>query len=194
MYHIDNSIDNLRTAGMATIRGYMGVSADHYLASPDGTLDWLRKYDKVDFGEHSYERFIKGIRTVVMGRTTYDEIPNFNIGWPYAAQRAIVVTSRPTDKPIGKIEVWDRGVDALIAYLCKLDDGDVWIAGGGKLQQAFIERGGLDRLELFVVPEIVGAGIPLFPPNGFARTVKLTAAEPLAAGVVRLVYDFPAAA
>ena len=103
MYHIDNSIDNLRTARMATIRGYMGVSADHYLASTDGTLDWLRKYDKVDFGEHGYDNFIKGIRTVVMGRTTYDEIPHFNIGWPYAAQRAIAVTSRPIDKPISEM-------------------------------------------------------------------------------------------
>ncbi len=179
---------------MATIRGYMGVSVDHYLASPDGTLDWLRKYDTVDFGAHSYDSFYKDIRTVVMGRATYDAIAGFNDGWDYEGKRAIVVTSSDIPNPIGEIALWRDGIDALVAYLRDLDDGDVWILGGGKLQQAFIERGALDRLELFIVPEIVGAGIPLFPPNGFARTVKLAAAEPLAAGVVRLVYDFPTAA
>lgn len=175
---------------MAKIRGYMGVSADHYLASPDGTLDWLRKYDKVDFGAFAYATFIKEIRTVVMGRGTYDEVLNFNISWPYADQRSIVVTSRPLGKPAGPLTVWRTGVAALIAHLRALDDGDVWIVGGGKLQQALIAEGGFDRLELFVVPEIVGEGIPLFPPNGFARSVSLRSANQLAAGVVRLDYDF----
>lgn len=179
---------------MATIRGYMGVSADFYIASRDGTLDWLRKYDTIDYGEHTYDSFYKDIRTVVMGRGTYEAIVGFNEGWHYGGRRAIVVTSGEIPDPIGDISLWHDGVDALVAHLRALDNGDVWIIGGGQLQQAFIERGALDRLELFIVPEIVGAGIPLFPPNGFARSVTLEAAEPLAAGVVRLVYDFPAAA
>lgn len=57
---------------MATIRGYVGVSLDHYIADHDGGLAWLTKYDKADFGEFACDRFIKAIRTVVMGRATYD--------------------------------------------------------------------------------------------------------------------------
>lgn len=175
---------------MATIRGYIASSLDGYIASSDGTLDWLEKYGDVGGGDFSYGRFIAGIRTVVMGRGTYDAIAGFDGDWPYAEQRSIVVTSRPIDDPAGPVETWSDGVDALIAHLRSLDDGDVWLVGGGRLQQAFIERGGLDSLALFIAPEIVGAGIPLFPPNGFARPVTLVSAEALKAGFVRVLYDF----
>lgn len=55
---------------MARIVGYIANSIDGFIATPQGTLEWLTKYD-VDLGEHSYANFIKGIRTVVMGRDTY---------------------------------------------------------------------------------------------------------------------------
>jgi len=178
---------------VATIRGYIAASLDGYIASTDGSLDWLNKYGDVGGGEFSYERFIAGIRTVVMGRGTYDAIAGFDVGWPYGGKRAFVVTSRPIDQPVGPVEIWSDGVDALIAHLRALDDGDVWVIGGGRLQQAFIERGALESLALFLAPEIIGGGIPLFPPNGFARPVKLVSAEALKAGFVRLLYDFRSA-
>ncbi|MCX5495265.1 dihydrofolate reductase family protein [Kaistia dalseonensis] len=175
---------------MARIRGYMGVSVDGYIASPGGGIDWLRKYDGVDFGDRAYDRFIADIATVVMGRTTYDEIAGYGLGWLYPGKRAFIVTSRPLDDPMGPLTVWDRDIDALVAELRGLDDGDVWIVGGGKLQQAFIARGALDRLELFVVPEIVGGGHPTFPPNGFARSIRLIGAQTFGSGVVHLDYAF----
>lgn len=175
---------------MATIRGYMGVSVDGYIASSDGSLDWLRKYDGVDFGAHAYDRFIRDIRTVVMGRDTYEVVRGFGEGWHYGDQRAIVVTSRPLADPIGPLEVWSHGVAPLVERLRARDDGDVWIIGGGKLQQAFIAAGAFDRLELFIVPEIVGGGLPTFPPNGFSRSVTLAEASALAAGVAYLDYRF----
>lgn len=178
---------------MATIRGYIGASLDGYIASSDGTLGWLTKYDGMDAGEFAYDRFIAGIRTVVMGRATYDAVAGFKVGWPYAGKRTFVVTSHPIDDPLGPLEAWTEGVDSLIARLRALEDGDVWIIGGGRLQQAFIQHGALDSLVLFIVPEIVGGGIPLFPPNGVARSVSLVSAEALNLGCVRLLYEFGAA-
>lgn len=177
---------------MARIRGYMGISVDSCLASADGSIDWLRRYDGVDLGVHGYDRFIADIRTVVMGRGTYESLVAMGEGWPYSHQRAIIVTSRPIENPIGSLEVWSDGVDALVDALRALDDGDVWIVGGGQLQQAMILRDALDRLELFIVPELVGGGIPVFPPNGFARRLHLAEAVPLPAGMVRLDYRLDA--
>lgn len=177
---------------MATIRGYMGVSLDHYIADHDGGLAWLTKYDKADFGEFAYDRFIKAIRTVVMGRATYHWLIAAGVAWPHGEHRVFVVTSRPIEKPAGPLTTWVDGIDGLVAHLRGLDDGDVWVVGGGKLQQAMIEHAGLDRPELFVVPEIVGDGIPLFTPSAAMRSVKLRSATALDAGVVRLDYDFTA--
>lgn len=59
---------------MAIIRGYIAASLDGLIVAGDGSLDWLYKYDDMDLGEHDYRLFLKGIRTVVMGRATYDFI------------------------------------------------------------------------------------------------------------------------
>ncbi|MGL4289069.1 MAG: dihydrofolate reductase family protein [Phreatobacter sp.] len=179
---------------MARILGYVGVSVDGYIARADGTLDWLSKYDTIDFGDFAVEIFLARIRTMVMGRATYDAIARHPGPWAYAGKRCLVVTSRPIADPVGDIAIWTDGVDALIAHLRALDDGDVWMVGGGLLQQAFIARGALDQLELYVVPEIVGAGIALFPANGFSRGIRLISTDVLPEGCVRLFYSFEDAA
>ena len=179
---------------MARIRGYIGASLDGYIAGPGGSLDWLTRYDGIDAGRYSYDRFIAGIRTVVMGRATYDAIAGMEVDWPYARQRGIIVTTRPLDTPPVPLQVWTAGIDALATHLRGLDDGDVWIVGGGQLQQALIERRALDSLILFLVPEILGGGTPLFPPNGFARSVRLAASGTPGGQCVCLEYDFTASA
>ncbi len=57
---------------MAKIVGYIAASLDGLIADENDNLDWLFKYDGMDLGEHDYRTFLKGIRTVVMGRGTYD--------------------------------------------------------------------------------------------------------------------------
>ncbi len=172
---------------MAKILGYIACSLDGFIATPDDGLDWLFAYDGMDLGEHDYRHFIKRIRTVVMGRGTYDFIAQEDTPWAYGDQRVLVVTSRPIASPKGPLET--RGdVDALIAELRALDDGDVWMLGGGELQMAFIERGALDALEIYVIPEIIGGGKPLFPATGFQTSPRLISAQPLDRGCVRLHY------
>ena len=99
----------------------------------------------------------------------------------------IVVTSRPIIGPRGALET--RGdVDALIRELRGLDDGDVWMLGGGRLQMAFMERGALDEIEIYVMPELIGGGRPLFPSTGFQASPRLLSAQGLDRGCVRLHY------
>lgn len=174
---------------MARIVGYIASSLDGFIATPEGNLDWLTR-QQFDYGEFPYEKFIAGIRTVVMGRDTYDWLEKEPMAWPYAGKRSIVVTSRPLPNPKGELEVWSDGVDSLIAHLRGLDDGDVWMLGGGRLQMAFMERGALDQIEIYIVPELIGGGIPMFPPTGFVASPKLVSVHRLPPSVVRLVYSF----
>jgi dihydrofolate reductase len=77
-----------------------------------------------------------------------------------------------------------------VARLRALDDGEVWMVGGGRLQMAFLERGALDEIEIYVMPELIGGGAPLFPASGLTRGARLISAQTLAAGCVRLHYAF----
>lgn len=174
---------------MAKIVGYIASSLDGFIATADENLDWLTQQPDLNLGEFDYRNFIARIRTVVMGRATYDWIARYPGDWEYDGKRVIVVTSRPIDNPKGPLET-RSDIPALIAELRALDDGDVWMLGGGKLQMTFMEHGALDEIEIYVISEIIGGGIPLFPPTGLRASPKLISAQALHTSCARLHYRF----
>jgi dihydrofolate reductase len=175
---------------MARIVGYIASSLDGYIADRDEGLKWLMERKDVELAEFDYNLFVKRIRTVVMGRTTYEWMARQGMAWPYTEQRSIVVTSRSIDTSFGGVEL-RSDVDALIGELRALDDGDVWMLGGGKLQMAFIERGALDEIEVYVMSTLLGGGYPLFPPTGFFKdSIELVEVNKLGTGCARLLYRF----
>ena len=163
----------------------MAASVDGYIADADGGVGWLDPFNAVDFG---YERFISGIRTIVMGRKTYDQVRAFGPDWVYAGKRALIVTSMPIVDPPPDATPWTDGIDALVRHLRALDDGDVWVVGGSQLQSALFDSDAIDRLELFVIPVLLGNGVPLFSPLERFKALSLAASEPFDMGVVRLDY------
>jgi len=173
---------------MARIVGYIAASLDGFIADETEGLDWLYKAE-AELGEHHYDRFIEGIRTIVMGRSTYDWLARSGMDWAYGRQRVLVVTSRPVENPVGALET-RSDIDVLIAELRGLSDGDVWMLGGGELQMAFIERGALDEIEVYLASAIIGGGSPLFPPTGHKATLRLLSAKSLGPGMARLHYSF----
>ncbi len=82
---------------MGHIRLYVATSLDGRVADGEGGVGWL---DDFDTPEHSasYTAFTKNIETIVMGRTTFDQVLTFGT-WPYAGMRTLVVTSRPIKQP-----------------------------------------------------------------------------------------------
>ncbi len=84
----------------------------------------------------------------------------------------------------------------LIGEVRGADDGDAWIVGGGRLQQAMIAAGALDRLELFIVPEIVGGGHPDLPGQRLRaqRHARRRGGAPRRHGLARLSLRPPHAA
>lgn len=174
---------------MARIVGYIASSLDGFIATSDENLDWLTNQPNLDLGEHDYKSFIDTIGTVVMGRATYDWVARYPGAWEYDGKRVIVVTSRPIDKPKGKLET-RADVPSLITELRRLDDGNVWMLGGGRLQMTFMQHGALDEIEIYVMSEIIGGGIPLFPPTGLRTTPRLISAKALGKECARLHYRF----
>ena len=172
---------------MAVIRGYIAASLDGYIADREGGIDWLKPYEALDLG---YGDFIDSVSVTVMGRSTYEQILSLGGGWPYERQHTIVVTSRRLKGAPPHITAWNRGIPALAGHLRALKSGDVWIVGGAMLQSALADLGALDRLELFVMPVLLGKGLPLFRRLVHQRHVTLVSAQRLAGGVAKLDYRF----
>ncbi|EHM00378.1 RibD domain protein [Acetobacteraceae bacterium AT-5844] len=163
---------------------YIALSLDGCIATRDGSVGFLDAFQDADYG---YDAFAASVGTVVCGRATYEQVMTFG-AWPYTGKRCIVVTRHPlgVDAPPG-VEAWHEGVQALANMLAEAP-GRVWIMGGARLIQAFLLAEALERLELFVMPLLLGGGLPLFPSRGSLSGLKLLESTTYANGVLRLVY------
>ena len=168
---------------MARIRLYFATSLDGFIADAAGGVDWLHPYNTP---EAKYAEFLAEIRTVVLGRATYEQARGFG-PWEYPGKRGIVWTSRALEDPPEDVERYDGVAPELARRLRALDDGDVWIVGGAKAQAALLAAGAVDLIDVFVVPLVLGAGIPMFA-DASSSALQLVESGALRNGLVHLRY------
>jgi len=161
---------------MRNIKYYVAASADHYIATPDGGIEWLEdpkwKIEGEDFG---YNEFYSSIDTIFMGYGTYEKVMNMDVPFPYVDKKNYVFTSHPDPMPCD--EVCFVHTDAIsFARKCKEAEGnDIWLVGGGKLAGTFLKAGLIDELILCKFPLRLFEGIGLFGDEvlpGSARMIR----------------------
>lgn len=172
-----------------SIKGYIASSADGYIASVVGSVDFLTPYQHIDCG---YDQFIQDIDIVVMGRKTYEVICELGDQWPYPEQQGIIVSSN-SDLALThpSLSVWNQDLFRLVEHLKSKTEINVWIVGGTQLQNFFIENNLLDVLEVFEMPVMLGDGIPLFPKfNCPSYALKSIHAEMIEETIIKKTYHF----
>ena len=116
-----------------------------------------------------------------------------DFGRPYAEKQGVVLTHRPVEHLPLQCEAWGGEVADLVPRLRGAPGGDVWVVGGAVVQRAFLDAGALDRIEVFVIPLLLGDGVPLWPRSAHRHRLTLRSVDPLPGGMVRLDYDIAAA-
>jgi dihydrofolate reductase len=165
-------------------RVFMAVSADGFIATSDGGVKWLEGFDGDDYG---YAKFYKQISTLVMGKTTYDQVRTFG-DWPYPSKQSVIVTGCEVADPPVNTSVWRGPLPALADKLRVERKGDVWLMGGAKLIAGFRRLGLIDEYDLFTMPIFLGTGVPMWRPTQRAESLKLASSPKYSSGVVRTVY------
>jgi dihydrofolate reductase len=172
----------------AFLHCHIATSLDGRIARPDGSVDWLiaGAPPPEAFG---FEAFYAGVDAILMGRGTYDAVRAMAADWPYPGKPTAVVTSRPlTDSPPG-VEAMGEGVAAAVAALESRGHARIWVEGGGQLLRGLMAIGRLDRLEMAVVPVVLGEGPALFPPGTVETRFRLVQCRAVEGGALHLVYD-----
>ncbi len=171
---------------MSSFVVYIAVSLDGYIADGAGDVHWLEAFEKDDYG---FEEFLESIGSILMGRVTYDQIISFG-QWPYGETPTLVWSrGKVEDLPAGAVS-WSESMEKTAPWLKEKAGGrDVWILGGARTIQAFLDAGMIDRMDLFVIPVLLGGGIRLFgEEDGEPQLLNLDHVQPYANGVVRLSY------
>jgi len=167
-------------------RAYLAISADGYVASPDGGVAWLDSYQGENYG---YNEFLQQIDAIVLGRTSFDQSLTFG-DWSYPDKHTFVLTSHPIESPPPNTVAWHDGVEKLVEHLRGMSfHRDVWLFGGPQSIHAFRELGAVDAYELYVIPVLLGGGIPMFHNSDSLSWLHLTDHHAFPDGVVRLVYE-----
>jgi dihydrofolate reductase len=102
-----------------------------------------------------------------------------------------VLTSSPLPPQApGHVIVGSNGPAALAGRLRERESGgDVHLVGGVRTIRAFHEVGALDRLEIVLLPVLLGQGIPLSPPGAPRVPLRLLRADrTFPDGSAELVY------
>ena len=170
---------------------YLAVSADGYIARPDGDVEWLnRRPHKYDYG---MKEFYSSIDTIVLGRKTYDWAVNYfkKLGKPpqFDSKVPHLVFSRQGHRnPPAGVEFVRTPVNAFMRKLRATPGKNIWMMGGGKLIASFLDAGEIDEFDMHVIPTLIGKGIPIIAPR--RRDIELTLLESrkYPDGVVRLRY------
>ena len=61
---------------------YIAASVDGYVATVDGSVDWLEEVPNPDQSDYGYGAFYASVSTLIMGNKTYQQLRGFG-EWPY---------------------------------------------------------------------------------------------------------------
>jgi dihydrofolate reductase len=144
------------------------MSIDGFIADENGGYDWIVMDPDIDFGG-----LIAQFDTLVMGRGTYEVAGGGGPG--FKGVRTYVVSSSldPMEHP--EVTIVSDDVENFVAGLKKEKGKDIWLFGGGKLFRSLLEAKLVDRVEVAVIPVLLGSGIPLLPGLDGIAYLKLDA-------------------
>lgn len=132
----------------------VAVSLDGYISRKDDSVDFLDAIDD-SFSNH-FNSFVSSIDSIVMGSNTYEVMLSFG-DIPYKDKKIYVCTSK-SYKNDHHTTFTSKPIKNLIHEI----KGNIWLFGGAKLIQSFMQEDLVDELQLFIVPKTIGNGIPLF--------------------------------
>lgn len=150
---------------MRLVRFGGAMSLDGYIAGPEGGYDWIVMDPDFDFSQHMTQ-----FDTFLIGRKTFEAMQKIgsDAQAPPGIQNVIFSrTLRPSHYP--HVVISDDAV-RFVTELRERPGKDIALFGGGELFRSLLAAGLVDRVEMAIIPVLLGGGIPFLPPPA-ARTV-----------------------
>lgn len=174
------------------IRARMSMSADGYVTTPGG---WPAVVADPGFTGHSHgiKEFLVGCEAAMMGRTTFEPALS-NDRWPWPDLDVFVLASHRPEGTPEHVVVESDPVRLLERMREANRGGHVHLVGGPRTIETFRALGALDRLELVLLPFLLGDGMRLTPALSVETKLSFERERALEGGAVEIVYSVDGAA
>lgn len=161
----------------------MAISANGFIASKDGSEDFLSHTNWVQFVKRA-----KQVGGFIYRKTTYESVITWGDEYLHGLSNVIkVVISTKKFQPARGF-VHAASIEEALSMLEKKGLKSVLIAGGSTLNTEFIRKKRVDEIILDVNPTILGEGIPLLAPAEFLRILSLLSANKINDDIVEMHY------
>lgn len=170
---------------------FAAISSDGYLAGPDGDMEWAEKYLGAD-EDYGFAEMLGATSAMLMGSKTFDFQLQAMGGEPQALP-SYVLTNNPMrydglNDP--NVHLIHGPIDLVLEELAHHVEGQVLILGGADVVRQALDAGQLKQLFLFVAPDVLGDGLPLFEGelDGALGEFTLVATTEYSSGLVKNEY------
>ena len=153
---------------MRLVRYGVAMSLDGYIAGPNGEYDWILMDPDIDF-----PGMLAQFDTFLIGRKTFEAMArmgNDTRSTPVMRNIVLSRTLKPADHPYVTVE---SDGERVVADLRAKPGKDIALFGGGELFRSLLAAGLVDRVEVSLIPVLLGGGIPLLPAPAGSVKLKL---------------------
>src|SRR6184192_935638 len=167
---------------------YVASSLDGYIASADGSVEWLRPF-QAQREDHGATALHASVDALLLGSHTYEFA--LQLGqWPTPDKPSWVFTKRDLRILHPSITLTSQSPSEVVADLTKRGFRKVWLMGGGKLAASFHVDGLISKYIIAIFPVLLGSGIPLLATHSCPQeTLSFVSAESFKSGIVQLTYE-----
>lgn len=118
---------------------------------------------------------MKGIDTIFMGRTTYEQIyTELSPGiWPYEKATTYVLTHKTSFKDCPRITSKNIPTSQLVNKLKQNEGKDIWICGGVEVINSLLRKNFIDKFHIAIILILLGNGTRLFRETTTPSNLKL---------------------
>jgi dihydrofolate reductase len=157
-------------------------SLDGFIAGPTGEFDWIIQDPTIDFGE-----IFRQFDTAVMGRHTYESILREGRSPREFGMKVFVASTSLDPAQHRDVTVVSSDLAARVSELKRASGKDIWLFGGGTTFRSLLDDGLVDRVEVSVIPVLLGGGVPLLP-EGRRWPLQFKDSRTFPSGIVSLTY------
>lgn len=160
----------------------VAASLDGFIAGPNGEFDWIVQDPTMDFAE-----IFSGFDTIVMGRLSYEAMLREGHSPKEFGMKTFVASSTLDPAKHNDITIVGSDLTATVEDLKHKSGKEIWLFGGGLLFRSLLDAGLVDRVDVSLIPVLLGGGIPLIP-QGRRWSLKFKDSRTFPSGIVSLSY------